>query len=45
MEDKDNPYYVAYMREKRARVEVEILLEDSTRQLYEKNLQLQTQIL
>lgn len=45
MEDKDNPYYVAYMREKRARVDVEILLEDSTRQLYEKNLQLQTQIL
>lgn len=44
MDDKDNPFYLAYMREKRARVEVETLLEDSTRQLYEKNLQLQTQI-
>lgn len=44
MDDKGNPYYVAYMREKRARVEVETLLEDSTRQLYEKNLQLQAQI-
>lgn len=45
MSDQDNPYYTAYLREKRARVEVEILLEDSTRQLYEKNLQLQAQIL
>ena len=44
MDDKDNPFYIAYMREKRARIEVETLLEDSTRQLYEKNLQLQAQI-
>ncbi len=44
MDDKDNPFYIAYMREKRARIEVETLLEDSTRQLYEKNLQLQEQI-
>ncbi len=44
MSDQDNPYYQAYLREKRARVEVESLLEDSTRQLYEKNLQLQQQI-
>jgi two-component system NtrC family sensor kinase len=45
MTDKDNPFFIAYQREKRARVEVEILLEDSTRQLYEKNMQLQAQIL
>lgn len=44
MSDQNNPYYQAYLREKRARVEVESLLEDSTRQLYEKNLQLQQQI-
>lgn len=44
MTDSENPYYVAYQREKKARQEVEQLLEDSTRQLYEKNLLLQQQI-
>ena len=44
MTDSENPYYAAYLREKRARQEVEQLLEDSTRQLYEKNLLLQQQI-
>ena len=44
MSEQNNPYYQAYLREKRARVEVEILLENSTRQLYEKNQQLQQQI-
>jgi len=44
MSDSSNPYYVAYLREKRARNEIEQLLEDSTRQLYEKNLLLQQQI-
>jgi two-component system NtrC family sensor kinase len=44
MSDHSNPYYVAYLREKRARNEIEQLLEDSTRQLYEKNLLLQQQI-
>ena len=44
MTDSENPYYAAYLREKRARQEVEQLLENSTRQLYEKNLLLQQQI-
>lgn len=44
MSDQHNPYYHAYLREKRARNEIEQLLEDSTRQLYEKNLLLQQQI-
>ncbi|MCT7948119.1 sensor histidine kinase [Shewanella septentrionalis] len=44
MTDSENPYYVAYQREKKARQEIEQLLEDSTRQLYEKNLLLQQQI-
>ena len=44
MSDSNNPYYIAYQREKRARNEIEQLLEDSTRQLYEKNLVLQQQI-
>lgn len=44
MTDSENPYYVAYLREKKARQEVEQLLEDSTRQLYEKNVLLQQQI-
>lgn len=44
MSDHNNPYYIAYQREKRARNEIEQLLEDSTRQLYEKNLLLQQQI-
>lgn len=44
MTDSENPYYVAYQREKMARLEVELLLEDSTRQLYEKNVLLQQQI-
>jgi signal transduction histidine kinase len=44
MNHDDNPYYVAYVREKQARTEVEQLLEASTRQLYEKNLLLQQQI-
>jgi two-component system NtrC family sensor kinase len=44
MSDSSNPYYTAYLREKRARSEIEQLLEDSTRQLYEKNLVLQQQI-
>lgn len=44
MTDSENPYYVAYLREKKARQEVEQLLEGSTRQLYEKNVLLQQQI-
>lgn len=44
MSDQNNPYYIAYMREKQARTEVEQLLEASTRQLYEKNLLLKQQI-
>lgn len=44
MNHDDNPYYVAFLREKQARTEVEQLLEASTRQLYEKNLLLQQQI-
>lgn len=44
MNHDDNPYYIAYIREKQARTEVEQLLEASTRQLYEKNLLLQQQI-
>ncbi|WP_445428957.1 sensor histidine kinase [Alishewanella sp. HL-SH05] len=45
MDDVSNPYYVAYMREKKARREVEQLLEDSTRQLYKKNKLLEQQLL
>jgi two-component system NtrC family sensor kinase len=44
MSDQNNPYYIAYLREKQARTEVEQLLEASTRQLYEKNLLLKKQI-
>ncbi|MBB1361032.1 GHKL domain-containing protein [Shewanella sp. SR44-4] len=44
MIDKSNPYYIAYHREKKARVEVEQLLEDYTRQVYEKNMLLEQQI-
>lgn len=44
MNDRSNPYYLAYLREKQAKIEVEQLLEDSTRQLYEKNMLLQQQI-
>ncbi|MDP5035355.1 MAG: ATP-binding protein [Alishewanella sp.] len=45
MDDVSNPYYVAYLREKKARREVEQLLEDSTRQLYKKNKLLEQQLL
>lgn len=45
MAEQDNPYYIAYLREKKARVELEQLLEDSTRQLYEKNIVLEQQII
>ena len=45
MVDTSHPYYVAYMREKRARREVEQLLEDSSRQLYKKNRLLEQQLL
>lgn len=44
MTDSSNPYYVAYLREKQARIEVEQLLEVSTRLLYEKNQLLEQQI-
>ncbi|MDP5458026.1 sensor histidine kinase [Alishewanella sp. SMS8] len=45
MDDVSNPYFIAYMREKKARREVEQLLEDSTRQLYKKNKLLEQQLL
>lgn len=45
MSDTDNPYYQAYLREKKARREVEQLLEDSSRQLYEKNQLLEQQLM
>lgn len=44
MSDESNPYFIAYKREKQGRQEVEQLLEDSTRQLYEKNQLLEQQI-
>ncbi len=44
MSEQNNPYYIAYLREKQARTEVEQLLEASTRQLYEKNILLKQQI-
>ncbi len=44
MIDSDNPYYQAFLREKKARREVEQLLEDSSRQLYEKNQLLEQQL-
>ncbi|WP_282109723.1 sensor histidine kinase [Shewanella algicola] len=44
MTDKSNPYYVAYIREKKARAEIEQMLEDYTRQVYEKNVLLEQQI-
>ena len=37
MTEQQDPYYLAYLREKQARREIEQLLEDSSRQLYEKN--------
>ena len=44
MTDKPDPYLAAYQREKKARIEVEQLLEDSIRQLYERNVLLESQI-
>ena len=44
MTDKSNPYYIAYIREKKARAEIEQMLEDYTRQVYEKNVLLEQQI-
>lgn len=44
MSESSDAYYVAYLREKKARREVEQLLEDSSRQLYEKNKLLEEQI-
>ena len=44
MTDKPEPYLAAYQREKKARIEVEQLLEDSIRQLYERNVLLESQI-
>lgn len=44
MVDTSHPYYVAYIREKQARREVEQLLEDSSRQLYKKNRLLEQQL-
>lgn len=44
MSEQQDPYYQAYLREKKARREVEQLLEDSSRQLYEKNQQLEQQL-
>lgn len=44
MTDESNPYYIAYLREKQARREVEQLLEDNARLLYEKNQLLEQQI-
>jgi len=44
MSESSDAYYVAYLREKKARREVEQLLEDSSRQLYEKNKLLEQQI-
>jgi signal transduction histidine kinase len=44
MTNSSDPYYTAFMRERKARREIEQLLEDSTRQLYEKNRQLELQI-
>lgn len=44
MTEQQDPYYQAYLREKRARREIEQLLEDSSRQLYEKNQLLEQQL-
>ncbi|MDP5135617.1 ATP-binding protein [Rheinheimera baltica] len=44
MTDASNPYYIAYLREKKAKQEIEQLLEDSTRKLYEKNQLLEQKI-
>ncbi|WP_445777808.1 sensor histidine kinase [Shewanella sp.] len=44
MTDESNPYYIAYIREKKARAEIEQMLEDYTRQVYEKNVLLEQQI-
>ncbi|GGW61023.1 sensor histidine kinase [Alishewanella tabrizica] len=44
MTEQFGPYYDAYLREKKARREIEQLLEDSTRQLYEKNQLLEQQL-
>jgi len=41
MTTDDNPYKAAYEREKQARVKAENLLEDKSRELYEKNQELQ----
>ncbi|GAB2909130.1 sensor histidine kinase [Rheinheimera gaetbuli] len=44
MTESSDPYYAAFLRERKARREIEQLLEDSTRQLYEKNQVLERQI-
>lgn len=44
MTESADPYYTAFMRERKARREIEQLLEDSTRELYEKNQLLEQQI-
>lgn len=44
MTEHQDPYYQAYLREKQARREIEQLLEDSSRQLYEKNQLLEQQL-
>lgn len=44
MSEQQDPYYQAYLREKKARREVEQLLEDSSRLLYEKNQILEQQL-